>query len=341
MKFDSYRASNELLFLAELIGSKIYGKALPTECLNIKRVDFTKLLDLALKNDILYCVAHEVLNLFQKELSPHQKILLQKIEYIGNIGLKNLHNTLRLLKSYMSQDYLVIKTYKVYPYLPSDVDILVDDFNQAVKDLMYAGMNVAYYFEKFGEAVFRKSGYTQVHLHKNISWHNSKFMDSQFAWREPKEVVLTGVKIRIPSNEVELLTHIAHINFELLYITLSDLVYLSKLMHQVDWSIMLHQVRRYGWSNTFKRTIIIMKHLYNLIFSACSGDAKGGDLSMPLELPRTHIISSFVEKRALNHVLTTIIKSLFILLSGKTYGKAKVPTEAQLFGTCYFTQNFG
>ena len=54
-------------------------------------------------------------------------------------------------------------------------------------------------------------------------------MDDDVYFQSTRSVPFCGTKIQIPNKSVDFLIHVAHMNFEPLHITLSELFYLNTL----------------------------------------------------------------------------------------------------------------
>lgn len=79
------------------------------------------------------------------------------------------------------------------------------------------------------KAVFVR-GDVKIHLHGKVSWtrEGTTFLDDELIWESPRMVTMGPVRVRIPNVDADFLvfSRPAHLNYEKLYITLSDLLYI-------------------------------------------------------------------------------------------------------------------
>jgi hypothetical protein len=290
------------------------------------KINITTLLDLAMKNNMLFYVAKMLQEKHIDQLSNDNAVLIKKIVERGKEEIERTNRAVSTVNSSLD-NYVSIKTYRGYPRIPNDIDILVEDFNEATRSLTKNGMDIKESSPR--QAVLIKDGLTKIHLHKKISWCNTEFLDNELFWTKNKKVNFNGIKTSIPNENADFLVHLAHINFEPLHITLSELLYIYKLVDKVNFSDIFEQANKYGWGRTLKRTLELLDTMHHTLYSG-NCPFSGVELkhrakkdqnyfAMPKMLPRIHIINSFIEKKLISYVSRKAAKSMYILFTGDTY----------------------
>jgi hypothetical protein len=330
---------NELAFILHAM-SKIYR----SPCIarpSLGQVDITSLLSLAIRNDVGYYITKVLSTIYANKLDKNTRLMVKNIARKGDNKFKNIQYVLQTL-SYHLNDYLLIKTYRKYPRIGNDVDILVHDFDKAARELMDAKINLVEYTSNQQRAVFIQKG-VKIHLHGNISWakENLTFLDDDLIWYKPRHVKVDRTQTKIPNLDADFLIYLAHLNYENLHITLSDLLYIYELATRVNWDIVLKQASKHHWEKTLGRSVWLLDTIHHTIYpSPCPfmkwnlrhrGYGDLGSVSLPKPFPRTCIILAFIEKKSITWVLRNkILKSMYILASHDTYRPFYVPPERGL-----------
>jgi len=332
---------DELAFLIHLV-SKSHNR--PTmKCPLLENLNFGKLMKLALRNNVLYYVTREMLLTERMNFSDDVFRLLEKTVKLCNEEVNKIKSAIEVLE-YCLDDYVLIKTCKGFSRLPDDLDVYVPDFNQALNSLK-RHLRMLDYSTELREAVFGSNKVAKLHVHSKIVWvGGAAFVDDALLRTEPHNVVWHGVKVAVPNNEAEFLINTAHVNYEKLYIDLVELLYLCQLASQVEWKTVWAQAAKYRWKRALERTIELLDALHQVLYSDRSpfadlighrGEKDLDRLELPTPLPRSHIISSLMEKGVVTYALKRALKSMRILLTGQTYGEAKIPSELQIYEKVY------
>jgi len=329
----------ELAFLLHKL-SDLYRKPCLTQP-TFEEVDIFQLLLLAINNNIGYYISKKLLTEYMDKLDKKLLSLIKIIVKRGDAKFECIQHTLQWLKSYLNDDYLLFKTYRRHVRIGNDVDVLVHNFKKVVRKLK-TKIELVDYSAYERKAVFIKNG-VKIHLHGNISWtkKGTTFLDKELVWDNPRTVSIGRVHVKIPNVNAELLIYLAHLNYENLYITLSDLLYIYELARYVDWSIILKQASKHHWEKTLRYSICLLDMIHHTIYSGpCpflewslkhQGFNSPKLISFPKPLPRIHIILAFIEKKLLTWVLCNrVLKSIKILVSGNTYRSFHVPPEISL-----------
>lgn len=260
---ESYQSSCEPRFLHEL--ARRADMEVLTSQGQIELEEIEILLRLAAKNRILYCVSKELMSLKEIEERMNLRKVLEKIIQEGDKNLMQQVLTIDTLKTTLSDivPFLVIKTYKGFPHVVDDIDILVsgDQYRNAI-ELMRMNKFKVMKSPEPNKFDCLKSGLLRVSLHQSISWHNIKCVDDEFLWREARHVSQKGVEYTIPRCEGDLLSLFGHIIFETHNITLGDVSYFEYLTKSsIDWKLIREQAEKHGWSRSFERLLNVAKSL--------------------------------------------------------------------------------
>jgi hypothetical protein len=326
--------STETAFILHLL-KDIY-KTPKIQCPQLPDVDVNKLLLLAARNNVGYYTAKILSDTYGDQLPATIRLKLDKIIKQSETLLLALHETVAILDTNLDQ-YLLHKTYRGYPRIPSDIDTLVPDLHAAAEKLQSAGLKLK---EDEGNAVMLiDNNGVKVHLHGEISWANSVFFDKEFVFQNPRTVNLWNMNVKIPSFDADLLIHIAHITYEPLHFTLSDFLYICKLTTFVNWTALLHQAKKHQWLQSFIRTISLIdeynqalyppQHTFdslNLRYTPNNNET----IVFPKDLPRTQIVLAFLEKRPFSYSLSKFSKAAQIIVNGDTHQAYYHPPEFRL-----------
>ena len=152
--------------------------------------------------------------------------------------------------------YNLFKCEHIFAGMNKNLDILFanrKDYDKAA--LLLEGAGFVLYLpekvEKYKEMYVRfdHGQLTRIHLHREIAWHGLKVMDKKHIFAGAKE---KSKGIFVPSDEDQLLIHVAHVIFENWEI--SD--YIKKLMvglmqKDLDWDYIRRRLQEYGWKGVF------------------------------------------------------------------------------------------
>lgn len=228
-----------------------------------KITDLDKALMFASKNRFLYYFITRALKKGVLQETPQLDNLKKK----GEEGIAKFHRTLDFLNSKFGREsFLVLKTYKGYPYVTWDVDILIQDVKKVASNLASDGFRITGGKEA-GKLSCHSENLLVLGLHERISWHSLKVMDDKLPWNNPRFVKFEGIQTVIPSLEADFLTFIAHTNFENYHLILGELLYIYKLATEVNWDIIQEQVVKHRWQESFQKTLSIANGLHRILYS--------------------------------------------------------------------------
>ena len=126
----------------------------------------------------------------------------------------------------LSLRYLIVKTFKLFPYVPDDVDILIIDANLmsgVINELKKRG----YFIRKIGtpEVTIRKVAnktYVDLDIHHKMAAGNYIYYDAFTLWQNHKKITIDGYQIYVPSPQDECVITMAHAVLKEFEILLSD-----------------------------------------------------------------------------------------------------------------------
>lgn len=296
--------------------------------LNQKAINGTdSLIQLAENNRVLLTLAKRVGN--------------KKILNLGNFWIKKLNSTLIFCKKVLGRDinWLVTRTFKYIPYVTFDVDIYIpqDEFKKAIEKFENSGCGIKSHDNSLGGRIpgaqvnVFKEGLLTIDLHKNFTWQKREFIDTSLLFQKKRSKYIAGLKVDIPSPEVELLLCLSDIGHERFNITLLDLIWLKGLSIEIkDWQIIFQQPQKYGWNRVFKHLSRMINgmaiDIYGKEIIPRVGNKKG-EYELPYFLPLYVCWLSFIEN-ILHRKNFPIIPFLYMHYCRARYylsGKKKMP----------------
>jgi hypothetical protein len=205
--------------------------------------------------------------------------------------------------------YVVVKTFKLFPYVPDDVDILLldhDKKNVLITELTAKGYSI----RSIGtpEITLRKvnhSTYVDLDIHHKIAAGEYVYYSNDDLWRKRRELEIDGTKLPVASWEDECILTIAHAIMKEFKILASDI--LETLLCQRKGYIKLDRLRESGHLKTYR---IFMRLQRQIIFK---------ELNLPYRIPIGEVIRAYI-----NHFNHRIKKeSLLPLRELMQFPKAK------------------
>jgi len=307
----------------------LYRKAIFSEN-NCRQYNKTPILNLAARNNFRYYIAREILR--SGNVREDEKQDIDKVIKEGKNGLNKVRRAL-LEVNELPGEYLIVKTYRGFPRIPGDIDVLTEDINASILKLEQAGYYVRDYDQKEKSALLEKAQCADIHLHHRVTWAWTYFMDNDFVWEKPRISNLAGVEIPIPNPDADFLMHIAHINYEPLHILLSELLYLFKLIPDVNIDRIKSEATRYRWDGVLLRTLNLFNDFHNIFFGClCFSELPfrkviKGEVEFPFFLSRGDLVKNVFEKRLFLYPLLKLGKVIKVLLSGDPYSGYYTPGE--------------
>ena len=225
---------------------------------------------------------------------------------------EKLKKTIKIINRVIGKkNYVLIKTYKIYPHITYDVDILIKDLHETVSKFLDNGFVLkSKEHSPFKQPILKK-GLLPISLHERIAWGRIEVVNSNLLWKNCRKVkIIDNMKVYIPNVEGDLITLIAHVPFELLNIRLGELLYIFNLSMKADWDEIISQTKLNKWYNTFKEFVWIINGLHRIIYNEPSiiekyvPKYKKVKPIFPFELPFTLIVRAHIEKRSWNKIFS-------------------------------------
>jgi len=258
----------------------------------------------AFSNKVLYLYLK---NILESDLLMEDKFkeYLNSLKKMEEINLVTLQRTMEIVDEVLGDNYILVTTYRAYPYATHDVDLLVRD-KLKTKSLFE---NRGFRLLPLPRAIeLRKDGFLDLEIMETMKWGSIHVIDKEELWVKPRRVAVCGVETLVPNVEADLLTTIAHWNFQNYNITLGELFYVYSLSASADWHKMLEQVGKHGWLRSFLNTIGVLNGLHWRIY----GKPSPMDVIIPfrndvcLELPYLYSVQDvsrvLAEKGIINFV---------------------------------------
>jgi hypothetical protein len=325
----------EMAFLLQLT-SNIYKKPL-SKLPPIQKVNIPRVHQLAIKNKLGYQFSKNLIAGFKDELRPDYYDSLMTFVCSCEEKIEKLSKITQAVTDCLDY-YIIVKTFRGYDVIPNDIDILVPEISEAVQKLKNKFETRLLDYEPNHLMVLIDE--QKVHLHERISWADSAFLDNELINKSPRIARLWNVDVRIPNVNADFLIYIAHIDFEPLHFTLSDLIYLSKIAPLLDWNVIFSQAEKYHWIRTLTQTMCLLDSFHHTLYGQFCPFTKlnlphksctANSMEMPKSLPRRLILNAFLEKQAFSYLTKKVTKSIQVIATGETYNNFYKPPEQNLY----------
>jgi hypothetical protein len=214
------------------------------------------------------------------ELERRRNLQLQALKEFAEISEK------------MGLKYVVIKTFKLFPYVPDDVDILILNNDDVWNDLIAELIAKGYSIRSIGtsEMTVRKVRfftYVDLDIHHKVAAGEYVYYNNDNLWRNRRELKIGDVKLPVASWEDECLLTISHAVMKEFEVLASDL--LQVLLGQRKGYIKLDYFHENGHLETYRVFIRSQRRIIS----------KG--LSLPYRIPIWEVLHAYVHH--LNHRL--------------------------------------
>jgi len=214
-----------------------------------------------------------------QELARRRNLQLQALREFAEIAEK------------MGLQYVVIKTFKLFPYVPDDVDILIlndDVWNDLISELIAKGYSI----RSIGtsEMTVRKVRfftYVDLDIHHKVAAGEYVYHNNGNLWRNRRELEIGDVKLPVASWEDECLLTISHAVMKEFEVLASDL--LQVLLGQRKGYIKLDYFLENGHLETYRVFIRSQRRVIS----------KG--LCLPYRIPIWEVLHAYIHH--LNHRL--------------------------------------
>lgn len=218
--------------------------------------------------------------------------------------------------------FLIVKTFKLFPYVPDDIDILIFDNNEKFRLLLTRLMKEGGYFiRKIGtpEITLRKivgNTYVDLDIHFELAAGKYRYFYKNILWTNRRYIRIDGVSIPASSHRDECLVTVAHAVMKEFMITAADVLQLA--MCNSSGYISLIDIYKYGMYACWKAAQISMAKLIST--NAC----------LPYRINLPLVIWSYIDNLHYRVVKEVNLKPLIELIS---FPKAKgIKAFFRLFG---------
>ncbi len=121
-----------------------------------------------------------------------------------------------------------------------------------------------------------------LHLHRKISWYGIVFLDPKYVFNK---VQRKNDLVVIPSDENQLIIHVAHILFENFKVKRHEYEIISSLLSKnLDWIYINSVLSKYGWKSPFYKFSKLFKKIDNK------------EIIFPYKVNKNLILKSYVSK---------------------------------------------
>jgi len=265
----SSRGMKEKVKTIKIIGQIIEADD-ESEPLRLDECLLTELVKISIENKIFL--------LFYEKLCEHGYILPNYVQAIAEEQkrqesiYKNILKEISELASSESVDFLVIKTIRPFPYVGSDVDIILhsnEEFKCFTHILVKHGYNII--GGGNNEVTLEKNVNQEIFLvdvHDNISAAGIVYIDKKVLWKNKSKINLDGSDIWVPSPEAELALMAAHTMFKELNIPLSDFFNTMYLINHVDWDDMHVILNKENLEVAFSAFMSAINNIHKLLYGS-------------------------------------------------------------------------
>lgn len=297
-------------------------------------MDWEFLLNLAKLNNLLLHVSRNIAEKHQNDLPEKMLAIVLDTVVRGQKCQENMRKALLFLKKDFPQDFIMHKTFRIHDRIPHDLDFLVRDFQEAMNSLdqlLGPSQDIDY---KESKAVYYTPENIKLHLHGRVSWLGRDFMDHDDLLKFSRVEAFSDVKVPIPDYSLDYLIHLAHMNYEPMHFTLSELAYLFAILEKVDLEYCSNQAKKFSWGRTFRKTHSLLLRFQNYFFSTSQSiDSLDSSFLMPKTFNQLHIIGAFLEKGIILEPILKISKVIKVLKTGDSFSGFYRAPEEKIQGT--------
>jgi hypothetical protein len=229
-----------------------------------------------LKNKVLYFAG--LVNASIRSSSEWQELARRR-----NLQLRALGEFAEVAEK-MGIRYIVVKTFKLFPYVPDDIDILVLDYDRT-NDLIERLVAKGYFIRSIGtpEITVRKvklSTYVDLDIHHKMAAGDYIYYYNEELWRNRRELEIGCVRLLVPSWEDECLLTISHAVMKEFEVLASDLLHV--LLCQTRGYIRPSHLYETGHMETYR---VFMKTLRWVVLK---------EFGLPYRIPMVEVMHAYV-----------------------------------------------
>ena len=163
--------------------------------------------------------------------------------------------------------YVLVKTYRPFPYFTHDLDILVENPLEIGARITEAGIP----WEEFspGIAEIEEPQWLHLEFYYELVEGIDSF-DRNLILAQPRPVVWGGVATLAANPTIEVATLIADCAFRLYELKFGDMIYIYTLAESTDWDTLVSQATKHGWHDELVRIIGILNTVHRSVYGAPS-----------------------------------------------------------------------
>ena len=278
------------------LAKSIYSEDIKNQYFFPEQMDWNDLFQISSDNKVLLHIARTIRN--QKEITLNAKAInfLDLVQKKDEAHHKKLRKTLEIVNNVLGDNnYVLLKTFRNYPYLTHDVDILVKDFNKAKNLFRNKGFSSELPWYELIEFSTHKKGLLEIEVYDKFGYGSMKLIDSDFLWKKRRNVKIEGINTWTPSPEGDILSLIARMNFQMYKIGLGDILYIFTCSKEADWTSMIYQTKKYKWYKSFSKSISVLNMIHRELFGKPAiTEKKFGLTKIQFNLPYIVTMQDFI-----------------------------------------------
>jgi len=270
------------------------------------KINWDNFIKVASRNKFLYHATTKLLEDKRLTLEPEVSQHVLQLKKSEEERYSKLRPTLEVVNAVLGDEpYLLSKTWRVFPYVTHDVDLIVHNLDRP-------------------RELFEKSGYkAPSSAHPRSLWIREKglleiepylrplagpmiFMDDSFLWERSREMVVEGVKTRIPSVEVDILTFLVDMGFRLYELLVGDMLHLYRVAPEANWELMAEQAQKHQWLEQFHNEVAVLNSFHRQLYQEPSPIEKHFpavaqvELDLPYVTPFPQVTRALMRKGWIN-----------------------------------------
>jgi hypothetical protein len=228
-----------------ILSGIVLGSGSPEEA----KVDAYDLLLGLTNNRLLYAATTSRILLKNDRL----KLLLGDAKSVGDVLERKYNHTVELIEQIAKQhslDFALAKTLRPYPYISSDIDMVIsqEQKNEWIR-LLENGNWIIFGHEEFlkkrlWQLTAMHPKYTKIDITIRFGWQDKQYFDDSF--------ILEGAKNGLLSEISDFAVNIGATAFKRMYVTYLDYLYYRRYIYSEEYlGPVRQQSQKYGWSEAF------------------------------------------------------------------------------------------
>ena len=184
-----------------------------------------------------------------------------------------------LAQQYPHRRYSVIKTFSSYPHTTSDIDVLIEDDNDAAYPIHIKETNL-----------------WPLHIQNKISWLGAQAVSNEYAWAQQTKKKFFNTIVPVPNDNLDYIIRMGHIPFEVANIKLGELLHIYRLSATIDTTSVEKEVQRMKWDHTYGAMKHIIDDLRQYLYKKTGERSKY--IRLPYHVPLIVLLRAVIEKKA-------------------------------------------